>query len=91
MKKIMFLLILSALLLLAGCGREKLPAEKAATPVQAQNVAYSETAAPAAVSEEAPKDGAIEGEPLENVPTEREPGALPDPEPVEPTVETQEK
>lgn len=89
MKKILFLLVLSTLLLLAGCGEEKQSAEKAAAPVQAQNIDYTEEAA--ATTEEMQKDAPIEGSPLEVVPADREPGELPDPEPVEPTVETGKK
>ena len=86
MKKFLFLLILSALFMLAGCGEQQ-PEEKAAAPVQAQNVAYTQEETPAP-TEGAQEEGHLEGAPLESVPEDREPGALPDPEPVETAAES---
>lgn len=41
MKKVLFLMILSAFLLLVACGEEKAPEKKAVTPVEGRGVAYS--------------------------------------------------
>lgn len=87
MKKVLFLMLLSALLLLGGCGSETLPEEKAAAPVEAQNINYTEEATTA----EAPQERPIEGTPLQEGLPDVEPGDLPSPEPVETTAESAEK
>ena len=91
MKKILFLIILSTLLLLAGCGREKLPAKKTAVPMQAQNFNLTEEAQTTVSTSGNLRDNPLEGAPLEEDIPNTEPGDLPSPNPIEPTEESAEK
>lgn len=95
MKKLLSLLLLSVLLLCAGCQpveaetQKEAEAQKEPATVNAQNISFTAETSAQEVTEPAFKEDPLSGAPLEESLPDYEPGYIPDPEPVVPSTQTE--